>query len=156
VTDGYHVTVVGSIRRCANATFIVIESRYREALAGLEGFSHADILWWFDHLDSPESRATLQVDPPFDAPRLGVFATRSPSRPNPIAISTVRMLRVDLETGTIETSNIDAYDGTPVLDVKPYMPMYSRVHAPRVPEWASGWPTWVPDGGIGVDRPPTG
>ena len=95
-----------------------------------------------------------QFDPPFDAPRLGVFASKAPTRPNPIAISTVRITRIDHERGLIETPRIDALDGTPILDIKPYLPFYDRVASPGVPGWASRWPQWMPEEGVELDQIP--
>ena len=95
-----------------------------------------------------------QFDPPFEAPRLGVFASHAPFRPNPIALSTVKIVAVDEAAGVVEIKKIDANEGSPVLDIKPYLPFYSRVESPRVPEWASRWPGRMPEDGVGLDDTP--
>ena len=71
---------------------------------------------------------------------MGLFATRSPVRPNPLALTTVHVLRIDYAKGLIQIDYIDANDGTPVLDIKPYTPSLDRVETPAVPEWCSHWP----------------
>ena len=88
---------------------------------GLEGFSHINVLWWFDRLDSPAYRAVTTSERPYrDAPdRLGIFATRSPVRPNPLALTAVPVLAIDAGGGVVRIPFIDAEPGTPVLDIKP-------------------------------------
>ena len=71
---------------------------------------------------------------------MGIFATRSPVRPNPIALSTVEVTHINYEQGIIHIPYIDADHNTPVLDIKPYTPSLDRVENPRVPEWCSHWP----------------
>ncbi|MBP3711672.1 MAG: tRNA (N6-threonylcarbamoyladenosine(37)-N6)-methyltransferase TrmO [Bacteroidaceae bacterium] len=107
---------------------IVFEPDYREpeALRGLEGFSHIWLLW-----DFSEARKTFSFRPTVRPPRLGgnrrvgVFATRSPFRPNNIGLSSVRILSIDLHTSdgpVIEVEGADLMDGTPIFDIKPYLP----------------------------------
>ena len=100
------------------------------ALADLEGFSHAHLLTMF-HLNTGW-RPT--VKPPGAAASHGVFATRSPHRPNSIGLSTVRVLRVDREEGVVEFEGCDLLDGTPVLDIKPYVPYCDAIAGAR-----AGW-----------------
>jgi len=71
---------------------------------------------------------------------MGIFATRSPVRPNPIALSTVQVIRINCEKGVIQVAYIDANAGTPVLDIKPNSPSLDRVETPGVPEWCCHWP----------------
>jgi tRNA-Thr(GGU) m(6)t(6)A37 methyltransferase TsaA len=101
---------------------IVVDARFRDGLLGLDDFSHVWVVWWFDRNDTPEQRAILQVHPRRDPrnPLSGVFATRAPVRPNLIGLSLCRILSVG--DGVLEVDGIDAYDGTPVLDLKPYIP----------------------------------
>ena len=87
-------------------------------LRDIEGFSHI-ILLYHVHLARP---ATLEVVPYLDVRPHGVFATRSPSRPNPIGISVVRLLGV--EGNVLRVQDLDIVDGTPVLDIKPYVPEF--------------------------------
>ncbi|MFL1674767.1 TrmO family methyltransferase [Paenibacillus dendritiformis] len=71
---------------------------------------------------------------------LGIFATRSPYRPNPIGLSTARILAINEESGIIQLAYLDADEGSPVLDLKPYTPSLDRVEIPHVPDWCAHWP----------------
>lgn len=71
---------------------------------------------------------------------MGVFATRSPVRPNPIALTTSEIISIDFNKGIIRVTFIDANDNTPVLDLKPYTPSFDRVETPGIPAWCSEWP----------------
>jgi tRNA-Thr(GGU) m(6)t(6)A37 methyltransferase TsaA len=152
----YEIRPIGLVERGdeGGSRLRVLEP-YRACLVGLDGFGHAQVLWWFSECGDERSRATTTVDPPFDAPTLGVFASRAPTRPNPIALSTVAIRGVDVDRGVLEIGAIDAADGSPLIDIKPYLPHYGRVRAPIVPTWAADWPDWMPDDGVELDAPPT-
>ncbi|MDX9944655.1 MAG: tRNA (N6-threonylcarbamoyladenosine(37)-N6)-methyltransferase TrmO [Azonexus sp.] len=115
----YSVHPVGWIRKAENRTYIEIDRRYQPALMGVENLKTIWVLYWFDRNDTPEKRATLQVHPRGnpDNPLRGVFATRSPLRPNLIALSQVNI--IDIKDNVIEIDAIDAFENTPVLDLKP-------------------------------------
>jgi tRNA-Thr(GGU) m(6)t(6)A37 methyltransferase TsaA len=127
-----------------------IEEEYRPALAHLDLFSHVIVLWWADRHDNPESRAILRCELPY-APGVeaGVFACRAEYRPNPIAVTVCPLLTVDEQGGRVQVADIDAYDGTPLLDLKPYIGVTDRVRAVATPGWFDGWPEWVPEEGLG-------
>lgn len=98
---------------------IVIDAKWADALEGLEEFSHLIVLFW---LDRPRRKGMpLKVRPEAreDMPLVGLFATRSPVRPNPIGLTTVELL--SREENLLMVRGLDAYDGTPVLDIKPYL-----------------------------------
>ena len=119
-----------------------IKEPYRPALMGLGSCTHAIIFWWADKHDNLDDRSdSLVMDLPY-APGLksGVFANRSQARPNPIAITTSYLLNVDEENGVIDLAYIDAFDGTPIVDIKPYLPMSDRVLSAEYPEWLEGFP----------------
>ena len=108
---------------------IVFEKEYRdpEALRGLEGFSHIWLLWEFSEARREDTKWQPTVRPPRlgGNKRMGVFATRSPFRPNNIGLSSVRIVGIDLHTSegpVIEVEGADLMDGTPIFDIKPYLP----------------------------------
>ena len=111
---------IGWVRKADGKTFIEVDKRYQPALLGVDRVKSLWVLWWFDRNDTPEKRATLQVHPRGDPdnPLRGVFATRSPYRPNLIALSDVDVIAV--RGNVIEIDGIDAFTDTPVLDLKPY------------------------------------
>ncbi len=79
--------------------------------------------------------------------RAGVFACRSEYRPNPIALTSCGVVEVRREEGIVRLDYIDALDGTPVLDLKPYIPVCDRAREFRVPEWFRAWPEWIEEAG---------
>jgi len=97
---------------------VEIFSEYVEGLDDLEGFSHIILIYHF-HL---VKKTLLKVKPYMDNKLHGVFATRSPSRPNPIGISTVRLVKID--ENILYIKDVDILDGTPLLDIKPYVPEF--------------------------------
>ncbi|QIB70062.1 SAM-dependent methyltransferase [Aminipila butyrica] len=140
---------IGKVCNNENGTYIKLDKNYIPALQALESFSHINVLWWFSDYDDAPSRAELQTEQPYKgAPSVvGIFATRSPIRPNPIALTTVEVIHIDLEEGLIQVAFIDANDNTPVLDIKPYTPSFDRVEAPSVPAWCSQWPKSTEESG---------
>jgi tRNA-Thr(GGU) m(6)t(6)A37 methyltransferase TsaA len=98
---------------------VEIYPEYEEGLQDLDGFSHIILLYHF-HLSKFSG---LKVKPYMDESLHGVFATRSPSRPNPIGLSVVRLIKV--EKNILEIQNVEIIDGTPVLDIKPYVPEFT-------------------------------
>ena len=93
---------------------------YCIGLKGIETFSHVIILYWMHQRDDEESRQTLLVYPRRHAAKIqtGVFACRSPSRPNPIGLSIVELIRA--EKCVLTLKGLDAFEGSPVIDIKPY------------------------------------
>jgi tRNA-Thr(GGU) m(6)t(6)A37 methyltransferase TsaA len=103
-------------RERAAPASVEVAPDYRPGLAGLEGASHVAILTWLDR-----SARNLIVQKPRHAPRpKGVFALRSPARPNPVGLHIARLSGVDLDAGVLTLEAIDVLDGTPVIDIKPY------------------------------------
>ena len=119
VASEYKVHPVGWIRKNNGKTTIVVDEKYRPALLGVEKLSSIWVLYWFDRNDTSELRSILQVRPRNNPanPLRGVFATRSPVRPNLIALS--RCTIVSVRGNVIEIDDIDAFPDTPVLDIKP-------------------------------------
>ncbi|WAI02015.1 SAM-dependent methyltransferase [Methanogenium organophilum] len=135
---------IGAVHTDGNTFSIEVAEPFRPALQGLEAFSHILVVWWGTNADTRENRhETICTKPYTHGPEtIGIFATRSPVRPNPIAVTVVPVLDIDHETGIITVAFIDADDNTPVLDIKPYLPCTERVRDVRVPEWSAHWPAW--------------
>lgn len=138
----YQVKPIGYVKVLNNSFSIELMHEYRPALRNLEGFSHLLILWW-GHLSRRPKNNELVIGKLFkNGPeKMGIFSTRSPHRPNPILISTIEIQTIDINRGLITTAFIDAENGTPILDIKPYLPM-DRVSACQTPEWCQHWPQW--------------
>ena len=136
--DIYKISPVGLIKKRDNATTIEIDKKYEDALVGLNEFSHVLVFYWFHENDTPEQRKVLMVYPRGNPqnPLQGVFATRAPTRPNLIGISLCKILLIKGTTIRIDT--IDAFDGSPVIDLKPYIPSIDSVVSAQVPEWLQG------------------
>lgn len=112
---------------------IVFRSEYRtaEAIRGIEGFSHLWLLWGFSKVTRTGWSATVAPPRLGGKKKMGVFATRSPYRPNPIGLSSVKLERVEIDPNlgpVLWVSGIDMLDGTPIYDIKPYLP-YADSHA---------------------------
>jgi tRNA (adenine37-N6)-methyltransferase len=135
-TEPFHLVPIGHIEKRPGRTVLRLEARYQEGLLGLEQWSHLWVFYWFDQNDTPEKRAVLQVHPRGNRnnPLTGVFATRSPMRPNLTALSLCRV--VSIQGSDIEIEGIDAFDQTPVIDLKPYI---QELDTPREPISAPGW-----------------
>jgi tRNA-Thr(GGU) m(6)t(6)A37 methyltransferase TsaA len=107
-------------------SYIVFEKEYavHEALRGLEDFSHVWIIWGFSETQREDWSPTVRPPRLGGNKRMGVFATRSPYRPNPIGLSSVKLLRTVNEDGRLllEVAGADLMDGTPIYDIKPYLP----------------------------------
>jgi tRNA-Thr(GGU) m(6)t(6)A37 methyltransferase TsaA len=111
---------------------IVVDSSLAEALDNLDEFSHIIVLYW---IHKSPNRKPVKIHPRGnpEIKLMGVFATRSPDRPNPIGKSTVRLL--ERRENILKVRGLDAIDGSPVLDIKPYIPGYDSVDDARAPSW---------------------
>lgn len=133
---------IGTIEIADGETYLVLKKPYIPALKGLDGFSHINILWWFSEFDSAEFRQSVVTSMPYKSVNtdMGVFATRSPVRPNPVALTTTQVLDIDYGLGRILVSYVDANNLSPIIDLKPYTPSLDRVENPSVPQWCANWP----------------
>lgn len=145
----FTLSPIGTVRVDENGMRLELLPQYVSALEGLAGYSHINALWWFDGCDNPASRAKTSEKSPYKGgPEvLGTFATRSPERPNPIALSCCEVVHIDKENGTLYLGYIDAEDGSPLLDIKPYTPSLDRVDSPSVPDWCAHWPKSLEESG---------
>jgi len=138
------VNSIGSIHSEKGQFFIKVNGEFKKGLTSIDGFSHLQIVWWGNQFDAPEHRKQLiNIQPYKTSPeQVGVFATRSQFRPNPILITTIFVQKIDLAKGIIYTPYLDAENNTPLLDIKPYH-LYERVEHCSVPDWCSHWPAWA-------------
>ena len=136
----FKVFPVGTVEKKEGTTCLKIADEYGEALKGLDGFSHVIVLYWLHGNDTPEKRSTLQtrLERFSNKPLAGVFASRAPVRPNLIGLSVCQILSVD--GNTVRVGSIDAFDGTPVLDLKPHIPNVDSPSNVKLPDW------WRPPG----------
>jgi len=134
-TTDFKMQAIGHVQKTEDKTLIVLDKDYEPGLLGLDGFSHVYIFWWFSLNDTPEKRATLQVHPMGNRenPLTGVFATRCPRRPNLVALTLCKILSV--KENVVEVEKIDAFDKTPVIDIKPFIPGYDTADEATLPEW---------------------
>ena len=133
---------------------IVFEKEYRvpEAFRGLEDFSHIWIIWQFSEAVREDWSPTVRPPRLGGNKRMGVFATRSPFRPNSIGLSSVKLLKIDFdcpEAPILYVSGADMMNGTPIFDIKPYLP-YTDSH----PEASGGFALQQKEGVLDVDFPP--
>ena len=112
---------------------LIFREELTEALEGVEEFSHLFVLFWL-HEMSDEGRRIMKVRPRGrrDMPLLGIYATRTPHRPNPIGLTRVKLLKVEGNVVTVQ--GLDAFDGTPVLDIKPF-DSWDTTEDFKVPAW---------------------
>ena len=138
----YILNPIGRVRSGRLGYALVIDQPDRAGLAELDGFSHINVVWWCHYIDDPAYRSVVTVEKPYrNGPdRVGVFATRSPVRPNPIAITIAPLISIDHAGGVVALGYIDAEDGIPVLDIKPYLPATDRVRDVTTPRWCADWP----------------
>jgi tRNA-Thr(GGU) m(6)t(6)A37 methyltransferase TsaA len=113
---------------------IIVNRDLTEALDNLDEFSHIIVLYWMHQLAAGK-QLPLKVHPMgrSELPLVGRFATRAPSRPNPIGHATVRLL--ERHANILKVKGLDAIDGTPVIDIKPYLPGYDSADDAKVPLW---------------------
>jgi len=145
----YRISPIGYIRVSNGSTRLELDGDFAPALEGLEEFSHIVVVFWCHLTDTPECRNLLVCDKPYTKgpDRVGILSTRSPVRPNPIAISSVSVIKLDRAAGIIDIPFIDAEDGTPIIDIKPYHPSIDRIREVSTPEWCDHWPKWYEDSG---------
>lgn len=107
---------------------VIIFPEFAEGLKDIDGFSHIILLYYFHRV----KESNLTVIPFLDSKPRGIFATRAPKRPNPIGLSVVRLL--DRNDNILNIENVDILDGTPLLDIKPYVPDFDHINESQI-----GW-----------------
>lgn len=138
------------IAKCEGRIVFEPEYRCREALSGIEGFSHLWLIWQFSESQRDTWSPTVRPPRLGGNKRVGVFASRSPFRPNPIGLSSVELVGVEhtSEGPVILVSGVDMLDGTPIYDIKPYL-AYTDSH----PEAAGGFADGALEYSLEVDFP---
>ena len=133
--NSYQIYPIGFIHKSNDTVEIDIAGEFTDALLGLESFSHIHVFYWFHRNDTPEKRKILRVHPRKNDqnPLTGVFATHSPVRPNLLAMSLCRVLSIT--SNRIRINEIDAHDGSPVIDIKCYIPPEKPLENVHLPEW---------------------
>lgn len=129
---------------------LIIDPSYRKGLTALKDFSHLVLFYWADQNDRPDYRQMVFLDQQLyrqGPTQMGVFATRSAYRPNPLLTSTVAPLFINEVEGIIDLPYLDALDGTPLLDIKPYTPSIDRVNCYKAPAWCQHWPQTIESAG---------
>ncbi len=111
---------------------IIVDSSLTEALDNLDDFSHIIVLYWM-HRSRGQAPGKVRPMGKGELPLVGLFATRSPNRPNPIGKAMVRLLQ--RQGNILRVEGLDAIDGSPVIDIKPYIPGYDSVDNAKVPQW---------------------
>ena len=136
---------IGTIATSDGRSTITLDEPFRAGLQALAGFGYVNVLYWCHGMDNPGYRQYVSFPKCYSKgpDPIGVFATRSPVRPNPIALTACPVLSVDEGAGTLEVTGLDAEDGSPLLDIKPYLPSEDRVKDAVVPDWCSHWPSNV-------------
>ncbi|MBI4218903.1 MAG: tRNA (N6-threonylcarbamoyladenosine(37)-N6)-methyltransferase TrmO [Chloroflexi bacterium] len=113
---------------------LVLEPRFARGLSGIDDFSHVLVVFLMHQaLFDPNTDLVTRPDGRSDMPDVGIFAQRARHRPNPIGTSAVKIETVKGNIVTVR--GLDAIDGTPLLDIKPYFPVFDRIEQPVVPDW---------------------
>jgi len=135
------VDFIGLVESSGDPSKLKILPEFCIGVEGLNRFSHIIVLYWFHLRDNEKDRHTLQVTPKrhFGAPQVGVFASRSPSRPTPIGMCIVELLKI--EKCTLIVKGLDALKGSPIIDIKPYISRADAIPNAIAPEWTSHGPT---------------
>jgi tRNA-Thr(GGU) m(6)t(6)A37 methyltransferase TsaA len=131
---------IGTVESNDTLARVKIFPEFCAGLKGLDRFSHIIILYWFHLRNGQEDRGVLRVIPKRHpgAPEVGVFASRSPSRPNPIGLCVVKLLGI--EGCTLVVEGLDAFEGSPIIDIKPYLPRADSIPDARAADWTKNGP----------------
>ena len=115
---------------------IIIDEQYEHGLTGLSGFSHLIVVYYLDKADfNMEKHLVRRPQGREDMPTVGIFSQRAKDRPNPIGITSVEI--IDINKNIITVKGLDAINNTPILDIKPYYPMYDCKNNAVIPEWVT-------------------
>lgn len=147
----YTIISIGKIVKSATGSHLEIDSKFKDGLLELENYSHLHAFWWAHEFDKDDHRTVLRTEIPYSKNHTiaGVFACRSPKRLNLIMSSICKIIGINAQKGKIFIENIDAFNDTPLIDIKPYIHCVDRVKKCKVPKWfPKEWGEWYPNGGI--------
>lgn len=141
----FKIIEIGKVKKENNNLYIQLGEKYKEGLISLKGFSNINVLWWGHLYDTKENRENLVINKPYKPgpDKVGVFATRSPIRPNPILLSVISISNIDLKNGRIYTPYIDAELNSTILDIKPYFPCTDISKSTTIPKWCNMLPKYI-------------
>lgn len=112
---------------------IILDKKYTESLNGIDDYSHVIIVYWMDRVKDHVITHRPQGNP--EVPVVGIFACRCPQRPNPIGMTTVKL--IERQENKIKVKGLDILDKTPVIDIKPYWTKYDKVVGEKIPDWVN-------------------
>ncbi|MDO8601195.1 MAG: tRNA (N6-threonylcarbamoyladenosine(37)-N6)-methyltransferase TrmO [bacterium] len=112
---------------------IILDKKFSLALKGIDDYSHIIVLYWMDKVKDYVIQHRPQGNQ--EVPIVGIFACRCPARPNPIGITTVKL--ISHQGNKIKVKGLDILDGTPIIDIKPYWPQYDKVIKEKIPSWVN-------------------
>lgn len=131
VKNNTHKPRFGSFKN--EVSEIVLKKKFTKALTGIEDYSHLIIVFWMDKMKDKVITHRPQGNP--DVPIVGIFSCRCPQRPNPIAVTTVKLL--SRKGNKLKVKGLDILNKTPIIDIKPYWPVYDEVKRAKIPKWVS-------------------
>jgi tRNA (Thr-GGU) A37 N-methylase len=136
------INPIGYVKKDEQGIYVQLKPEFITGLTAIEGFNYLQLVWWAHLYANTETRAMTVYEKPYKKgpEKIGVFATRSQIRPNPICLSPMPVQHIDYEKGIIRTWWIDCEVDTPVLDIKPYHPCSDRINDVSVPQWCDHWP----------------
>jgi tRNA-Thr(GGU) m(6)t(6)A37 methyltransferase TsaA len=138
LTECGRLNFIGAVKKVDGPeTSIEVSPEFCKGLRNITAYSHLIVLYWAHRRDNEEERRTLLVYPKRHGRkvRTGVFSCRSPSRPNPICLCVVELLKA--EGCNLTVRGLDAEPGSPIVDIKPYIPHSDSVPKARVPDWVT-------------------
>ncbi len=140
--ESYTVVPIGYVRQSDDGFYLEIKQPYNAALKHLDKFSHVKVFWWAHKNDNKNARNIFQVVPPYSNKKAGIFTMRAEYRPNPICETICQILHVDEKKGIVIVPYMDAFPGTPILDLKTYLPLCDRIRDVHIAPWLKDWPEW--------------
>ena len=147
---------MGTVRKTKGCYYLEVSENFDSYIKVLQGYSHIKIIWWFHKFEKDIYKRTLESVPPYEgAPKTGIFASRSPVRPNPLAVTTAKILGIDNVLKRIKVSLLDCFDDTPFLGISPYIPEDDFVSSYRLPSWLEHWSPYHDDRDFEILKLPT-